>query len=52
MKVYDVLATIHHFSGLHKEPGDEVTEDELADAGQTDDDVKRLIKDGALKVKR
>lgn len=31
-----------------KQPGDKVTKKELEAAGQTDDDIKALLKDGAL----
>lgn len=31
-----------------KKPGETITQKELNDAGQTDEDVKKLMKDGAI----
>ena len=33
---------------IRKEPGDTITKQELEDAGQTEDDVKRLLKEKAM----
>jgi len=46
---YLCSSTIEHApSGLRKEPGEEVTLDELRAAGQSDEDIERLLADGAL----
>jgi urease beta subunit len=34
---------------VRKEPGDTITKKEMEAAGQTDEDIKKLIEDGAIK---
>jgi urease beta subunit len=35
--------------GVRKEPGDKITKAEFLEHGQTDDDIKKLIKDKAIR---
>ena len=36
---------------VRKEPGDTISKAEFDEAGQTDEDIKRLVKDKAIKEK-
>ncbi len=48
-KSYLCTSTIEHApSRLRKEAGEEITLEELRLAGQSDEDIERLIADGAL----
>lgn len=47
---YEVLERVHlPFVDKAKEPGDTLTKAELEAAKQTDDDVKKLVRDKAIR---
>jgi hypothetical protein len=43
-----IEAQIPTGESIRKEPGDKITKAELSEAGQTDEDIKRLLKDKAM----